>query len=148
MARVTAEDCMDRIPNQFDLVMLAAQRARELESGSGPTVNRGNDKNSVVALREIADGTISSDDLMVSMVESSRRMAESANPNEEAAYELAIAAESRSSEERLPSPGDISIGGFEDVSSEELEEEDSLEKALAFNVNDETKMISGDDSNT
>ena len=59
MARVTVEDCVDKIPNRFDLVMLAAHRARELSSGLPPTVDRDNDKNPVVALREIADETLS-----------------------------------------------------------------------------------------
>ena len=55
MARVTVEDCVDKIPNRFDLVMLASHRAREISSGSVITVDRDNDKNPVVALREIAD---------------------------------------------------------------------------------------------
>ena len=55
MARVTVEDCVDKVPNRFELVMLAAHRAREIQSGSIPTVDRDNDKNPVVALREIAE---------------------------------------------------------------------------------------------
>lgn len=55
MARVTVEDCVDKVPNRFELVMLAAHRAREIASGSPATVDRDNDKNPVVALREIAD---------------------------------------------------------------------------------------------
>jgi DNA-directed RNA polymerase subunit omega len=55
MARVTVEDCVDKVPNRFELVMLAAHRAREIQSGSAATVDRDNDKNPVVALREIAD---------------------------------------------------------------------------------------------
>ena len=55
MARVTVEDCVDKVPNRFDLVMLAAHRAREISAGAPITVERDNDKNPVVALREIAD---------------------------------------------------------------------------------------------
>ena len=55
MARVTVEDCVDKVPNRFELVMLAAHRAREIAAGSPLTVDRDNDKNPVVALREIAD---------------------------------------------------------------------------------------------
>ena len=62
MARVTTEDCVDKVPNRFDLVMLAAHRAREISSGSAITVDRDNDKNPVVALREIADETQSADE--------------------------------------------------------------------------------------
>ena len=58
MARVTVEDCVDKVPNRFDLVLLAAHRAREISTGSAITVIRDNDKNPVVSLREIADLTI------------------------------------------------------------------------------------------
>ncbi len=58
MARVTVEDCVDKVPNRFDLVLLAAQRAREISGGSELTIDRDRDKNPVVALREIAEQTI------------------------------------------------------------------------------------------
>jgi DNA-directed RNA polymerase subunit omega len=58
MARVTVEDCVDKVPNRFDLVLLAAQRAREISGGSELTIDRDRDKNPVVALREIAEETI------------------------------------------------------------------------------------------
>ena len=63
MARVTVEDCVERIPNRFELVIMAAQRSRELSVGSELTVERDNDKNPVVALREIADETIETSEL-------------------------------------------------------------------------------------
>ena len=63
MARVTVEDCVDKVPNRFDLVMLASHRAREISAGSAITVNRDNDKNPVVSLREIAEETQSAADL-------------------------------------------------------------------------------------
>ncbi|MGX7894289.1 DNA-directed RNA polymerase subunit omega [Tsuneonella sp. HG222] len=58
MARVTVEDCVDKIPNRFDLVLMAAQRAREISGGAELTIDRDRDKNPVVALREIADETV------------------------------------------------------------------------------------------
>ncbi|WP_284165098.1 DNA-directed RNA polymerase subunit omega [Frigidibacter sp. SD6-1] len=70
MARVTVEDCVDKVPNRFELVMLAAHRAREIAAGSGLTIDRDNDKNPVVALREIADETQTADDLRERMIES------------------------------------------------------------------------------
>ena len=70
MARVTVEDCVERVPNRFQLVMLAAQRARELSVGSEITVDRDNDKNPVVALREIADKTIDTADLEEELIRS------------------------------------------------------------------------------
>lgn len=68
MARVTVEDCVDKVPNRFELVMLAAHRAREIASGGPLTVPRDNDKNPVVALREIAEETQSADDLRERMI--------------------------------------------------------------------------------
>ena len=63
MARVTVEDCITQIPNRFKLVIMAGQRARELSSGAKPTISKGNDKNPVVALREIAAQSISLEEL-------------------------------------------------------------------------------------
>ena len=69
MARVTVEACVDKVPNRFELVMLAAHRAREMASGSPLTVDRDNDKNPVVALREIAEETQSADGLRERFIE-------------------------------------------------------------------------------
>jgi len=63
MARVTVEDCVDKVQNRFDLVLLAAQRARQISSGAELTVDRDNDKNAVVALREIAEETFTPEEL-------------------------------------------------------------------------------------
>lgn len=68
MARVTVEDCVDKVPNRFDLVLLAAQRAREISGGADLTIDRDRDKNPVVALREIAEQTVRPRDLQESVV--------------------------------------------------------------------------------
>lgn len=68
MARVTVEDCILKVPNRFDLVMFAAQRAREIAAGGALTVDRDNDKNPVVSLREIADETVDIEELQESLV--------------------------------------------------------------------------------
>ena len=68
MARVTVEDCVDKIPNRFDLVLLAAQRARQISGGADLTIDRDRDKNPVVALREIADETLKPKDLQEAIV--------------------------------------------------------------------------------
>ena len=68
MARVTVEDCVDKIPNRFDLVLLAAQRARQISGGADLTIDRDRDKNPVVALREIAEVTVEPKDLQESVV--------------------------------------------------------------------------------
>lgn len=76
MARVTVEDCVLKIPNRFDLVLLSAQRAREIGSGGALTVDRDNDKNPVVALREIADETVDLDDLNEKMIRNHQKVIE------------------------------------------------------------------------
>jgi DNA-directed RNA polymerase subunit omega len=85
MARVTVEDCVLQVPNRFQLVMLAAQRAREISAGSQLTIDRDNDKNPVVALREIADTTVSLDHLADSLVKGLQRQVEQDEPEEEGA---------------------------------------------------------------
>jgi DNA-directed RNA polymerase subunit omega len=83
MARVTVEDCVDKVPNRFELVMLAAHRARALASGSPLTVDRDNDKNPVVALREIADETMAAGKLRESAIESHQRHIEVDEPEDD-----------------------------------------------------------------
>lgn len=74
MARVTVEDCVDKIPNRFDLVLLAAQRAREISGGAELTLDRDRDKNPVVALREIAEQTVTPSILKETLVSSMQRV--------------------------------------------------------------------------
>lgn len=74
MARVTVEDCVDKVPNRFDLVLLAAQRARQISGGAELTLDRDRDKNPVVALREIAEQTIRPDDMREALVASLQRV--------------------------------------------------------------------------
>lgn len=83
MARVTVEDCIDKVDSRFDLILLAAHRARTISSGSQLTVDRDNDKNPVVALREIADETISPEDLREELVHSLQRYVEVDEPEPE-----------------------------------------------------------------
>ncbi|WP_417592390.1 DNA-directed RNA polymerase subunit omega [Parasphingorhabdus sp.] len=74
MARVTVEDCVDKVPNRFDLVLFAAQRAREISGGEELTVDRDRDKNPVVALREIAEETVKPKDLEESLIQSLQKV--------------------------------------------------------------------------
>jgi len=83
MARVTVEDCVLKVPNRFDLVMVAAQRAREISAGAQLTLERDNDKNPVVALREIADGTVNTNELSNSVVTGLQKHVENDEPEEE-----------------------------------------------------------------
>lgn len=83
MARVTVEDCIDKIPNRYELLMVAAQRAKDIASGSQITVARDNDKNPVIALREIADETVSIEELQKSLVMGLQKYVEVEEPEEE-----------------------------------------------------------------
>ena len=76
MARITVEDCVTRVPNRFELVMLAAQRARDISAGAPLSIERDNDKNPVVALREIAEGTVELDHLRYELIHGLRRHVE------------------------------------------------------------------------
>jgi DNA-directed RNA polymerase subunit omega len=84
MARVTVEDCIDKVDNRFELVLLAGHRARLISAGSPLTIDRDRDKNPVVALREIADETIAPDDLKEQLIHSLQKYVEVDEPEAEA----------------------------------------------------------------
>jgi DNA-directed RNA polymerase subunit omega len=83
MARVTVEDCIEKVPNRFELVMTAAQRVRDINAGAAITVERDRDKNPVIALREIADTDLSIDDLREGLVKRNQRLFMTADETEE-----------------------------------------------------------------
>ena len=85
MARVTVEDCVDKVPNRFELVLLAAHRARSISNGSAITIDPDNDKNPVIALREIAERTIPSEDMRESLIHSIQKNVEVDEPEAAAA---------------------------------------------------------------
>jgi DNA-directed RNA polymerase subunit omega len=85
MARVTVEDCVDKIPNRFELVLLAAHRARAIANGGAITIDPDNDKNPVIALREIAERTIPPDDMRESLIHSIQKNVEVDEPEAAAA---------------------------------------------------------------
>ena len=84
MARVTVEDCIEKVPNRFSLVLLAAHRARAISSGAPLAVDRDNDKNPVVALREIADDVVDSEELRENLIGTLQRVDERTEAEEEA----------------------------------------------------------------
>jgi len=84
MARVTVEDCIDKVDNRFELVLLAGHRARQISQGAPITVDRDNDKNPVVALREIADETLSPEDLKEALIHSLQKHVEVDEPEADA----------------------------------------------------------------
>lgn len=95
MARVTVEDCVVNIPNRFDLVLEAAYRAKQISSGAPLTVDRDNDKNAVVALREIAEQTVSLDELAEDTINQFSRVSQNYDRIEEEAEEDASASEAK-----------------------------------------------------
>ena len=92
MARVTVEDCVLKVPNRFELVLLAAQRARDVASGAQITLERDNDKNPVVALREIAESKLAPDDLKEDVIHALQKHVEVDEPEAEAAPPMIHAA--------------------------------------------------------
>ena len=84
MARVTVEDCIEKVPNRFSLVLLSAHRARAISAGSAIMVDRDNDKNPVVALREIADDVVDSEELKEALISTLQRVDERSEAEEEA----------------------------------------------------------------
>ena len=109
MARVTVEDCIDKVENRFELVLLASHRARMISSGSPITIDRDNDKNPVVALREIADETISPEDLNEEFIHSLQKFVEVDEPEPEAVPMVAA-----------PTSDDDAEMQFDRMSEEEL----------------------------
>ena len=94
MARVTVEDCIDKVENRFELILLASHRARTISSGAAINVERDNDKNPVVALREVADAALSPEDLMEDLIHSLQRHVEVDEPEAEVVPALISSTES------------------------------------------------------
>ena len=116
MARVTVEDCVDKVDNRFDLVLLAAHRSRMMSAGSPPTLPRDNDKNPVIALREIAEETVSPADLKEDLIHSLQKHVEVDEPEADGRElsdqsEVSAAAETDEAEESIV---------FDRMSEEEL----------------------------
>ncbi|MGA1801184.1 DNA-directed RNA polymerase subunit omega [Rhizobium sp. HT1-10] len=115
MARVTVEDCIDKVENRFELVLLASHRARLVSQGAAITIDRDNDKNPVVALREIADETLSPDDLKEDLIHSLQKHVEVDEPEPDPA--TLVAANAASGDEDDDKPEAVT---FDQMSEEEL----------------------------
>ncbi len=121
MARVTVEDCIDKVNNRFELVLLAGHRARQISQGAPITVDRDNDKNPVVALREIADETLSPDDLKEDLIHSLQKHVEVDEPE--------------------PDPSTLIAAGGVAVAGDS--EEDELPETLTFDQMSEEELLAG-----
>jgi DNA-directed RNA polymerase subunit omega len=109
MARITVEDCVLRVPSRFELVMLAAQRARDISAGAPLTVERDNDKNPVIAVREIADTTVDFDHLRYELIHGLRRHLDTApEPPMDLAEELEALIPSQDTGIVAPMPDGVS----------------------------------------
>jgi DNA-directed RNA polymerase subunit omega len=117
MARVTVEDCIDKVDNRFELVLLASHRARLISQGAPITIDRDNDKNPVVALREIADETLSPDDLKEDLIHSLQKHVEIDEPEPDAATLIAAEGQADAVDEDDDQPETIN---FDQMSEEEL----------------------------
>ena len=134
MARVTVEDCVKKIPNRFDLVIAAAQRSREISNGNAIEVDRDNDKNPVVSLREIASEVVDAESLQERFIRSMQKnlIKEENNMEEEASLEEEFAAYLNEAKPETTTNEDFAFnkikqeeeGSFEDVSEEMIKNED------------------------
>jgi DNA-directed RNA polymerase subunit omega len=117
MARVTVEDCIDKVDNRFELVLLASHRARLISQGAPITIDRDNDKNPVVALREIADETLAPEDLKEDLIHSLQKHVEVDEPEPDASAMISTETASDARDEEDDAPETIN---FDQMSEEEL----------------------------
>ena len=122
MARVTVEDCVDKIPNRFELVLFSAHRARGMSAGSEILVERDNDKNPVVALREIADEKLEPDDLREQLVSSMQRQVDVDEPE----ADMQVMAPQLAPAETVETDVEAGEEAFQEVSAPPMAEEDIL----------------------
>lgn len=122
MARVTVEDCVMRVPNRFDLVLVAAQRARSIGAGATLTVDRDNDKNPVIALREIADGTVDLRELENNLVRGLQKTADFDEPEGEDMDLLSIQTDILA-EQGEPEPNEEVESGDLQIEEEDIAED-------------------------
>ncbi|MGA7322939.1 MAG: DNA-directed RNA polymerase subunit omega [Rhodomicrobium sp.] len=136
MARVTVEDCIDKVSNRFELVLLAAHRARAVSSGAPTAINRDNDKNPVIALREIAGRAVSPEDIKEDLIHSLQARADVDEPEPEAAP-------------ALPAAGRANVLGLDDRASDAKIDritEEELLRGLASSIPTEAGSASRDKS--
>lgn len=122
MARVTVEDCIEKLPNRFELVMVASQRARKIGTGAALTVDRDNDKNHVVSLREIADETVSIDGLKEDLVKNYQRTV---------VYEEEETIDLMDGEKEWAEMADRSLGEIDMYGEEDVDEDEEAPAAAA-----------------
>ena len=142
MARITVEDCIDKFPSRFELVLVASQRARKLHTGDQPTVEKENDKNTVIALREIEEETIPVDDLKESLIKEYQTV--SMLENEDSDKEENLVEETIESSDNLEGTSDE----VNSLQSNEIEtKEDQKETKDEVNETLTENIVSNDNEN-
>ena len=148
MARITVEDCIDKFPSRFELVLVASQRARKLHSGDDPTVERDNDKNTVIALREIADSTLSVEDMKENLIQEYQTV--TINDEEDENLELE-SFEKIENEENIQKEVNISISSNEaeaEINNLISSEDSEIEKQYQIDDNIDNNIDSNNSSIT
>ena len=130
MARITVEDCIDKFPSRFELVLVASQRSRELHSGETPTIDKDNDKNTVIALREIADTTIPIEKMKENLIEGFQKV--TINDEEDKNLEIK-SLEEKNNEQNEELISDFNSQTEEEIKKLSLAEDKDLEKKFEIN---------------
>ena len=146
MARITVEDCIDKFPSRFELVLVASQRARNLHSGDDLTVERNNDKNTVVALREIADSTLTVEDMKENLIQEYQTV--TINDEEEENLELE-SFEKNENEENIKSEANLLIStseAEEEINNLISSEDSEIEKQYEIDDNIDNNIDSNNSS--
>ena len=132
MARITVEDCIDKFPSRFELVLVASQRSRELHSGEKPTIDKDNDKNTVIALREIADTTIPIEKMKENLIEGFQKVTISDEDEEDENIEIK-SLEKKNNEQNEELISDFNSQTEEEIKKLSLAEDKDLEKKFEIN---------------
>jgi len=143
MARVTVEDCVDKIPNRYELLLVASQRARDIGTGAPLTVERDGDKNSVVSLREIAEETISIGELQKSLVMNLQKYVEVEEPEEEELEILAAEKELADLDAQFASM--LAQAASDNIEANELDEDTDEDEEILDDSMDDIDEVSLDD---
>ena len=130
MARITVEDCIDKFPSRFELVLVASQRSRELHSGETPTVDKDNDKNTVISLREIADTSIPVEKMKENLIEGFQKV--TINDEEDEDFEIQ-SLENENNEQNEEPISDFNSQTEEEIKKLTLAEDKDLEKKFEIN---------------
>ena len=147
MARITVEDCIDKFSSRFELVLVASQRARKLHSGEEPTIARDNDKNTVIALREIADSTISKEDMKENLIQEYQTISISDEEleNQELQPQIDVDEQSEDNEEMSKENLGTKIEVEQEMNELVSQEDDEIKEQYEINEGVENNIVSNTD---